>query len=183
YVSCDGDGKLAIVVSADVAEYERGSSGEQTQGAGAVAMLVERHPKLIAIDLSRAGSASDYRGPDFRKPFARHFREEYASRTKRVSDFPVFSGRYSTYAYLDETVQAVEAMLSKIEMGAGTYYKSVRALFFHRPYHPMPISAMSFRYVRGLARSDHHREELEALCQGAGVSMDEVIEETKSSPD
>ncbi|OQX69000.1 MAG: hypothetical protein B6A08_07345 [Sorangiineae bacterium NIC37A_2] len=183
YVSCDGDGKLAIVVSADVAEYERGSSGEQTQGAGAVAMLVERHPKLIAIDLSRAGSASDYRGPDFRKPFARHFREEYASRTKRVSDFPVFSGRYSTYAYLDETVQAVEAMLSKIEMGAGTYYKSVRALFFHRPYHHMPISAMSFLYVRGLARSDHHREELEALCQGAGVSMDEVIEETKSSPD
>lgn len=183
YVSCDGQGKLAIVVSADVAEYERGSSGEQTQGAGAVAMLVERKPKLLAVDLSRAGSASDYRGPDFRKPFARHFLEEYASRTRRMSDFPVFSGKYSTFAYLDETVQAVEAMLSKIELGAGTYYKDVRALFFHRPYHHMPISAMSFLYVRGLARSDHHKDELEVLCRGAGVSAAEVVKETLGNPD
>ena len=33
----------AIVVSADIAEYARGSSGEPTQGAGAVAMLLERN--------------------------------------------------------------------------------------------------------------------------------------------
>ena len=39
--------QLAIVVSADVAEYERGSTGEQTQGAGAVAMLVERSPQAV----------------------------------------------------------------------------------------------------------------------------------------
>lgn len=183
YVSYDGVDRLAIVVSADVAEYERGSSGEQTQGAGAVAMLVERHPKMLAIDLSRAGSASDYRGPDFRKPFARHFLETYASRTKRLSDFPVFSGRYSTYAYLDETVQAVEAMLDRINVSAGAYYRSVQALFFHRPYHHMPIAAMSFLYVRGLGRSDHHLEELQLLCQAAGVSVEAVLTETRSQPD
>jgi hydroxymethylglutaryl-CoA synthase len=183
YVSCDGADRLAIVVSSDVAEYERGSSGEQTQGAGAVAMLVERVPKMLTIDLSRAGSTSAYRGPDFRKPFARHFVEEYAAQTKRVSDFPVFSGRYSTYAYLDETVQAVERMLERIDMGAGAYYKSVRALFFHRPYHHMPISAMSFLYIRGLARSDHHFDELKEICEMADVSINDVLEETKSSPD
>jgi hydroxymethylglutaryl-CoA synthase len=183
YVMCDGADRLAIVVSADVAEYERGSSGEQTQGAGAVAMLVERRPKMLAIDLTRAGSASDYRGPDFRKPFARHFLTEYASRTKRLSDFPVFSGRYSTYAYLDETVQAVEAMLTKIKVGAGTYYRSVRALFFHRPYHHMPISAMSFLYVRGLARSTNHRAELDKMCADAQVPVEEVLAETQSAPD
>jgi len=183
YVSCDGAGRLAIVVSADVAEYERGSSGEQTQGAGAVAMLVERHPKMFAVDLGRSGSASDYRGPDFRKPFARHFLEAYATRTKRLSDFPVFSGRYSTYAYLDETVQAVEAMLTRINVSAGAYYRSVRALFFHRPYHHMPISAMSFLYVRGLGRSDHHLDELSALCEAAGVELEAVLSETRSSPD
>ncbi len=183
YVSCDGDGRLAIVVSADVAEYERGSSGEQTQGAGAVAMLVERSPKMLTIDLSRAGSASAYRGPDFRKPFARHFIEEYARQTKRLSDFPVFSGRYSTYAYLDETVQAVERMLDRVDVTAGTYYKSVRALFFHRPYHHMPISAMSFLYVRGLARSDHHLEELTEVCEAAGVAVEDVLSETKTNPD
>src|SRR4051812_2026277 len=51
YVAFDGSDRQAIVVSADVAEYERGSTGEQTQGAGAVAMLVERTPRLLAVDL------------------------------------------------------------------------------------------------------------------------------------
>ena len=80
-------------------------------------------------------------------------------------------------------MQAVEGMLDRVEMSAGTYYKSVRALFFHRPYHHMPVSAMSFLYVRGLARSDHHQEELQAVCDAADVKMEDVIAETKTSPD
>jgi len=183
YVSSDGADRLAIVVSADVAEYERGSTGEQTQGAGAVAMLVERSPKLFAVDLAHAGSASDYRGPDFRKPFARHFTEGYAPNTQRPSDFPVFSGKYSTFSYLDETVHAVERMLSRLGVSAGSYYESVRGLFFHRPYHLMPVQAMSFLYVRGLARGDHHHDELRALCTEAGASFDAVLTETASTPD
>ncbi|HEV8248046.1 MAG TPA: hypothetical protein VGP93_19865 [Polyangiaceae bacterium] len=183
YAAFDGADSLAIVVAADVAEYERGSTGEQTQGAGAVAMLVEREPKLFGVDLAHTGKASDYRGPDFRKPFARHFSEGYAARTQRLADFPVFSGKYSTFSYLDETVHAVEDMLRRLGVSAGSYYESVRGLFFHRPYHLMPVQAMSFLYVRGLARGDHHREELGALCNEASVSIDEVMRETESSPD
>jgi hydroxymethylglutaryl-CoA synthase len=183
YASSDGAEQLAIVVSADVAEYERGSTGEQTQGAGAVAMLVERTPKLFGVDLKHAGSASDYRGPDFRKPFARHFTEGYAAKTQRPSDFPVFSGKYSTFSYLDETVHAVERMLSRLDVSAGSYYESVRGLFFHRPYQLMPVQAMSFLYVRGLARGDHHHDELRGLCEQAGVSFQDVMTETASTPD
>lgn len=183
YASSDGADRLAIVVSADVAEYERGSTGEQTQGAGAVAMLVERSPKLFGVDLKHAGSASDYRGPDFRKPFARHFTEGYAPKTQRLSDFPVFSGKYSTFSYLDETVHAVERMLSRLDVSAGSYYESVRGLFFHRPYQLMPVQAMSFLYVRGLARGDHHHDELRALCQQAAVAFEDVLKETASTPD
>jgi hydroxymethylglutaryl-CoA synthase len=183
YVALDGRGRTAIVVSADVAEYERGSTGEQTQGAGAVAMLVEHEPRLFAVDLFRAGSASDYRGPDFRKPFARHFTEGYAERTTRPSDFPVFSGDYSTFSYIDETVHAVENMLSRLDVSAGSYYRSVRSLFFHRPYHLMPVRAMSFLYVRGLARGKNHHDELRELCADAQVGFDDVMRETSSSPD
>lgn len=183
YASFDGRYKHAIVVSSDVAEYERGSTGEQTQGAGAVAMLVDAEPKLFQVDLHNAGSASDYRGPDFRKPFARHFEEAYATRTQRVSDFPVFSGKYSAVSYLDETVHAVEAMLSKLGVSPGQYYGNVKSLFFHRPYHLMPVQAMSFLYTRGLARGDHHHEELRRLCQVAGVSCEAVLAETQSTPD
>lgn len=183
YMSFDGRGRCAIVISADVAEYERGSSGEQTQGAGAVAMLVEERPRLLALDLHHSGSASDYRGPDFRKPMSRHFEQAYAPRTERWSDFPVFSGKYSTVSYLDETVHAVEAMLRKLNVSAGQYYSNVRALFFHRPYHLMPVQAMSFLYVRGLARGDHHHLELRELCERAGVTFEAVLRETESSPD
>ena len=47
YLALETEDRCAIVVSADIAEYARGSSGEPTQGAGAVAMLVERNPKLL----------------------------------------------------------------------------------------------------------------------------------------
>jgi hydroxymethylglutaryl-CoA synthase len=183
YVLSDGRQRRAVVVSSDVAEYDRGSTGEQTHGAGAVAALVDAEPRLFAVDLEHAGNASDYRGPDFRKPFARHFAEGYATRTRRPSDFPVFSGKYSTVSYLDETVHAVESMLARLGVSAGQYYREVKALFFHRPYHLMPIQAMSFLYVRGLARGDHHHDELARLCQAAGVNVRDVLAETASSPD
>jgi hydroxymethylglutaryl-CoA synthase len=183
YVASDAGDRVAIVVCGDVAEYERGSTGEQTQGAGAVAMLVEREARMFELDLAHSGSASDYRGPDFRKPFARHFHEAYAPATQRMSDFPVFSGKYSTYSYLDETVHAVEEMLRRLNVSPGKYYHSVHSLFFHRPYEMMPVQAMSFLYVRGMARGDHYQEQLRELCEKAGVSVDDVQRESLSTPD
>lgn len=44
------DDRRAIVVTSDQAKYEMQSSGEYTQGAGAVAMLVKQAPRLLAID-------------------------------------------------------------------------------------------------------------------------------------
>lgn len=42
--------RIGIVVSSDNAKYELASSGEYTQGAGAVAMLVKSNPRLITFD-------------------------------------------------------------------------------------------------------------------------------------
>lgn len=183
YAACDAGDRLAIVVCADIAEYERGSTGEQTQGAGAVAMLVSRNPQLFTVDLAHAGCASDYRGPDFRKPFARHFTKDYAPNTQRLNDFPVFSGRYSTFSYLDETVHAVEDMLRKLKVPASAYYDSVHSLFFHRPYQMMPVQALSFLYIRSLAHGEPHSGDLQALCDEAGVQMEDVIAESLTTPD
>lgn len=44
-----GDNRIGIVVSSDNAKYELDSTGEYTQGAGAVAMLVKQNPRLIAL--------------------------------------------------------------------------------------------------------------------------------------
>lgn len=44
------DDRIGIVVSSDNAKYELASTGEYTQGAGAVAMLVKSNPRLIAFE-------------------------------------------------------------------------------------------------------------------------------------
>ena len=95
--------RFAIVVSADIAEYELGSSGEPTQGAGAVAMLVGQ-PTLLEIDPRFSGSASADRETDFRKPLSHQ--SEGRKRGTRRSDFPVFDGPYSTKCYLETVCNA-----------------------------------------------------------------------------
>jgi hydroxymethylglutaryl-CoA synthase len=183
YVAADGAGRKAIVISADIAEYERGSSGEQTQGAGAVAMLVEREPRLFEVDLARAGSASDYRGPDFRKPIARYFAPGYAERVERLHDFPIFSGRYSTYAYLEATARAFEELVGEAAIDPLRLIEEAGAFFMHRPYAHMPLSAMAFLWVRSLAQSRPDDAALRRWCQEAETSVADVGAELDALPD
>ena len=185
YVSSDGANRVAIVVCGDIAEYERGSSGEPTQGAGAVAMLVEPEAKLFSVDLRHGGSASDYRGPDFRKPIARYFTKGYAPNVQRLHDFPVFSGRYSTYAYLDETAQAFDAMVERSSDDALTVLQKAGGLFFHRPYAHMPVQALSFLWVRALARSVRMKatSTLSELCAKADTTVAALRTELLTQPD
>lgn len=181
YVSQDGAGRSAIVVSADAAEYARGSSGEPTQGAGAVAMLIERTPKMLEWDLMHAGSASDFRVIDFRKPVGRHFIRGYARGEGRFADYPVFNGRYSISSYLDETAHAVDLMLDKLEISPEAFYQGVSALFFHRPYRMMPVQAMAMLQVRAMALCAN--ADFDELCASAGVAADDVRRDVLSQPD
>ena len=58
--------RIGIVVCSDFAKYELASSGEYTQGAGAVAMLVRHRPRLLAIaDQIGVATMSEH---DFFKP-------------------------------------------------------------------------------------------------------------------
>lgn len=45
-----GKSRQAIVVASDNAKYELDSSGEYTQGAGAIAVLLKENPRLLAIN-------------------------------------------------------------------------------------------------------------------------------------
>jgi hydroxymethylglutaryl-CoA synthase len=183
YLATDGRGKKAIVVCGDIAEYERGSSGEQTQGAGTVAMLLEENPKLVRLELGKSGSSSDFRGVDFRKPVARHFATDYAPKTDRYADFPVFNGKYSTFCYLDAVTHAARAMFERLGADSLSFYRDVSAIFMHRPYHWMPINGMTSLYVWALADSEEGRKELAALADAAKVSLASVLAEIAESRD
>lgn len=179
FLAMEPDDAAAIVVSADVAKYDLGSSGEPTQGAGAVAMLLEKSPRLLEVDLAACGSASAYRAVDFRKPMMRangngtYFRET-----------PVFNGKYSTTCYLDEALHALREMLSRMKRDPREYFQAVRAVFMHRPYERMPLNSLSFSYLAGLAHDGAAgRAELAGYCAAASLPLDEVLTEMRSAPD
>ena len=188
HLALDGAGGQAIVVCSDIAEYARGSSGEQTQGASAVAMLLEEDPQLAVVDLVGSGSASDYRIMDFRKPMSR-FCGQDRSEAHQVQDFPVFNGKYSTTCYIDETLHALNDMYDKRDLIASDYLRSLRTLFLHRPYRRMPETgwAVSYLFALGQGKSDERnsedRAELASYCYEAGVEVGAVIDEMASKPD
>jgi len=185
YVRTEDDDCLAIAVAADIAEYERGSSGEQTQGAGAVAMLVEREAALFEVPLEACGSASQYRGPDFRKPFRRHLLNgNFRRPATALHDYPVFSGRYSTFAYLDETLWAFRAMARRTGRSVGELLRSSDSIFFHRPYHHMPLQGLAYLWLDSLAGAGREDEAaLDSICAAAGVCADQARAELRGDPD
>ena len=173
---------VAIVVSADIAKYNLGSSGEPTQGAGAVAMLLEKNPRLLEVDLTACGSASDYRAVDFRKPMTRPA-DGNGNDGTRFHDTPVFNGKYSISCYLDETLHALRDMESKLEQKPTEYYDSLSAVFMHRPYQQMPVISWGFRYLVGLAHDGKNgNEELAKYCGSANLQVSDVLAEMQSAP-
>ena len=183
HLALDGAGSQAIVVCADIAEYARGSSGEPTQGAGAIAMLLEENPQLAVVDLIGSGSASDYRIMDFRKPML-NFCGQGHSETHQVQDFPVFNGKYSTTCYIDETLHALNDMYEKRQLNSIKHLRSLRTLFLHRPYRRMPETGFAVSYLFALGKGNaEDRAELASYCCEAGVDTDTLLLEMASKPD
>jgi hydroxymethylglutaryl-CoA synthase len=183
HLALDGAGSLAIVVCADIAEYARGSSGEPTQGAGAIAMLIEENPTLAEVDLIRSGSASDYRIIDFRKPMLR-FCGQDRSESHQVQDFPVFNGKYSTTCYVDETLHALNDMYAKRGVKAIDYLRSLKMVFMHRPYRRMPETGWAVAYLFALGNgSAEDQAELASYCYEAGIEPEALLAEMLSKPE
>jgi len=182
-----GAGNDAIVVSADIAEYARSSSGEPTQGAGAVAMQLNAQPRLLTVNLKECASASAYRGPDFRKPFAR-FR---CQRGARIKDFPVFNGKYSTTCYVDATLAAMRAAVTRhrclddpAEDAAQRYLAAQAAVFMHRPYQRMPETGWTVIVLYLLSVGGaQDLALLDEICSLAGVERDSLIAELHGQPE
>ncbi|MEO8467099.1 MAG: hydroxymethylglutaryl-CoA synthase [Gammaproteobacteria bacterium] len=181
YLALEPEDRCAIVVSADIAEYARGSSGEPTQGAGAVAMLVERNPRLLTVHLEHIGSASSYRAVDFRKPVLRNIIR--GKLNGHFQDLPVFNGKYSTTCYLDETQHALDDMARRMGRDAPEYYRELAAIFMHRPYHRMPEQSFAMSYLFGLASDGATGlAELEGYCNRAKMPLQSVLAEMRSQP-
>ena len=149
FIKTDAPSLKAIVVCSDIALYQLGTSGEPTQGAGAVAVLIESNPKIAEVKTSESGSASDYRHLDFRKPI--HYRAKQANGHSDFDlDLPIFNGKYSSSCYIDGTINALDNMASKHSEHLSDHLRQVAAVFMHRPFHRMPMTAFSIAYLYAL---------------------------------
>jgi hydroxymethylglutaryl-CoA synthase len=132
----ESEGKYAIVVVSDIAKYDMGSSGEYTQGAGAIAMLLSDNPRLLQFD-PKVTSTSIKNEYDFYRPFGK--------------ETPIVHGQYSNLLYLIQVKKAFEAYKKKaIETGlikineGETILDHIDYLCMHLPYANMGKKAISY---------------------------------------
>jgi len=140
YVARKPDRKV-LVIASDVARYDLDSSGEATQGAGAVAMLVTANPTVLEIGANSGVFTEDIM--DFWRPNDR--------RT------PLFDGKYSTLRYLNAMI---EAWKDYSENGGHSY-----DAFSHFCYH-LPFSRMGEKAHRHLAKANKAPIEMDKALTG-----------------
>ena len=132
----EAEGKYALVVVSDIAKYDLRSSGEVTQGAGAVAMLLNDNPRLLAFD-PKVTSTSIKNEYDFYRPFGK--------------ETPIVHGQYSNLLYLIQVKNAlieykrkiINTGLIKLKEGE-TILDHVDYLNMHLPYSNMGKKALAY---------------------------------------
>ncbi|MCB9640355.1 MAG: hydroxymethylglutaryl-CoA synthase [Myxococcales bacterium] len=141
--------RLALVIASDIARYERGSAGEPTQGAGAVAMLVgkadERDALLQLSPISGAFANDVY---DFWRP-------PYQSEA-------LVKGKYSMNCYLEGLQGAYEDYCRQAGDEPTPDY-----LLYHVPFPAMARKAhRRMSDLRGLS-DELYYEDLESRVEPA----------------
>lgn len=132
----EAEGKYALVVVSDIAKYDLGSSGEVTQGAGAIAMLLNDNPRLLSFDpkVTATSIKNEY---DFYRPFGK--------------ETPIVHGQYSNLLYLIQVKNALidykrkvkETGLIKLKDGE-TILDHIDYLNMHLPYSNMGKKALAY---------------------------------------
>jgi hydroxymethylglutaryl-CoA synthase len=134
----------AIVLATDIAKYDLNSTGEYTQGAGAIALLVTANPSILAFNhVYGVGHEGVF---DFFKPrfsiSASELKENNAVLEKlqipeeTVSFYreqPVFDGPYSNQCYINRIVEAYKDFVEKIA-NSEAYFLTWNQIIMHLPY-------------------------------------------------
>lgn len=136
--------KKAIVVTTDFAKYDLNSTGEYTQGAGAVALLVASNPRIISFENHWGVSTKGVF--DFFKPYRTISKKEITgdsinepwfdnleAEIEIHKDQPVFDGQYSNQCYMDRTRDAYFSF-KKIKNTQDTVYNTWTSIVMHLPY-------------------------------------------------
>ena len=136
--------KKAIIIASDNAKYDLNSTGEYTQGAGSIAMLITANPRVLSFS-NEVGVATQ--GVfDFFKP-RRYFSKEEVLQLENNPEWngvleneiaiykeqPVFDGQYSNQCYINRITEAYEHYKSESNQ-SGKVYENWVSILMHLPY-------------------------------------------------
>lgn len=130
--------KKAIVIASDYAKYELQSTGEYTQGGGAVALLISSQPNLLEI-YGKWGvaveSVFDFFKPrrEIKKTDVKNISENDPEKIEIFKDEPVFDGQYSNECYQKRIKEAYQNFKIQNNLKSNVC-KNWRFLIFHLPY-------------------------------------------------
>lgn len=110
-----------LVVAADIAKYDVDTSGEATQGCGAVAMLISAEPRILEIEPGSGYFTDDVM--DFWRPNHR--------------STALVDGKYSTKVYLNSLKQAWEHFTEQTERT----FQDIDYFCYHIPFTKMAEKA------------------------------------------
>jgi len=137
----EAEGQHALVVVSDIAKYDLGSSGEMTQGAGSVAMLLNDEPRLLAFDpkVTATSIKDEY---DFYRPFGK--------------ETPIVHGQYSNLLYMIQVRKALESYKKKVISSGLIKLESDETILDHMDYINMhlPYSNMGKKALAYLVRHE-----------------------------
>ena len=133
-----GGAERGLVICTDEARYPPGSSAEITQGAAAVALLVERAPRLLELDLGGPGHSS-HDVDDFFRPLG--------SLTARVK------GRYSIDCYRSTVEEALLDLCARRGCTMAALLEETELFALHVPFRSLPEETLA-RLVRRYLGSD-----------------------------
>ncbi len=136
--------KKAIVIASDNAKYDLESSGEYTQGAGAIAMLINSNPRILSF--SNEVGVSTEGVFDFFKPRRTFSKNEITNAPgndewfgvleNEVSIYkeqPVFDGQYSNQCYINRITEAYNHF-KKESQQSKKVYENWFSILMHLPY-------------------------------------------------
>ena len=112
-----------LVIASDIARYGVGSSGESTQGAGAVAMLVSQNPRILELADDNVAQTRDVM--DFWRP--------------NYSSTPFVQGIYSNKQYLDSLKTTWVAYQERHQVD----FADFAAFCLHLPYPKLALKGLN----------------------------------------
>lgn len=178
--------KKAIVIASDYAKYELASSGEYTQGGGAVSLLISSKPDLLEIENNwgvATESVFDFFKPrrQYKKGDLANASESFPDKIEIFTDEPVFDGQYSNQCYQDRIREAYNHY--KEITGKSKPYENWKYLIFHLPYafHGKRVFTEIYSLENGLSYETPDEQKAVAKSENYIQFINNTIEKSQRS--